>query len=788
MKRIEDKFCSIADSIRKRKGSTDPIQCCDFEKEIMSIGDGTVEVIPDGYEHVAGTKSINSNGKHDITNYKYVEVNVPVGDTIPEGSLVPEGTKVVTANGEYDIKEYASLTVNVPTPEGYILPTGTKIVTSNGTYEIKEYDKVTVNVPIPDGYILPAGTKVISANGTHYVDQYSMVQVNVPIPTGYIIPSGTKSITSNGIHDVKDYANVNINVNTGVPEGYIKPEGTSYVTKNGEYDVTDDKKVIVEVPSGVKTEQEKTVTPSKEYQYITANDPTTQALSKVTVNPIPSEYIVPEGKLEITQNGQHIVKNYEYVQVNVQGETVQAVTVQGTKNFSITENNMDIYPDENYDAMAHVRVSFDPTKIGPRPTGNIKVTEVGTHDIQNYATVTVEHTDRLDVTSNGVHNVANYGSVNVNVPSEACDVVYKNTVVPNTGTIEKLYFNGNLSVEEVVSILSTLTYIETPFLQYPLYPILFSSDGTPVVFAVKDNSNYEINIAYDLANQVFDRIFLSYDSNDGNKAGFHKTECEINKSVISEYSGLPIGFENSKLSGLVSVEKILNGEDITLGGEFKARHLHITENGEIDLKSTYFDNKEMPTKINVNIPNNGIKLTPTIISQYGGWKYKFMGIYTGGTLNQNMTYNEELTNMVKELASYLDIDTTDYHIMNSSYTTLRDYDINDDTWTFDYLGLHRGQEQMGDTIYGWRIALYIPPIMISEMLSGKYSCIQARFEIVERPTSDAITCCYMATDDTYNGWVLKGYQNDSVYTPITTKNEVHIIDENIFATQLLYSD
>lgn len=39
MKRLKDKFCSIADAIRVRKGKVDPINCCDFEEEILTIGD-----------------------------------------------------------------------------------------------------------------------------------------------------------------------------------------------------------------------------------------------------------------------------------------------------------------------------------------------------------------------------------------------------------------------------------------------------------------------------------------------------------------------------------------------------------------------------------------------------------------------------------------------------------------------------------------------------------------------------------------------------------------------------
>lgn len=132
---------------------------------------------------------------------------------------------------------------------------------------------------------------------------------------------------------------------------------------------------------------------------------------------------------------------------------------------------------------------------------------------------------------------------------------WQSTVVPNDAYVEKVYFNSNLTVDEVVNILSTLTYYQTPFLRFPIYPILFSATGSPVVFAVRADMGekgivYEINIAYDLANSVYDRIFLSYEAEVS--AGFYKSECNINENVINDYSGIPIGIENSKLKSLVS--------------------------------------------------------------------------------------------------------------------------------------------------------------------------------------------------------------------------------------------
>lgn len=64
------------------------------------------------------------------------------------------------------------------------------------------------------------------------------------------------------------------------------------------------------------TLQEKTTTPTQETQNITPNE-NYDGLSKVTVNPIPSEYIIPSGTYNITENGEYNIKQYEEVNVNV---------------------------------------------------------------------------------------------------------------------------------------------------------------------------------------------------------------------------------------------------------------------------------------------------------------------------------------------------------------------------------------------------------------------------------------------------------------------------------------
>ena len=73
--------------------------------------------------------------------------------------------------------------------------------------------------------------------------------------------------------------------------------------------------------------QTKTVTPTTSQQVVSP-DSGFDALSQVTVNAIPSQYIIPTGNLAITENGNNInVSQYATVSVNVSGGTSKNVQV-----------------------------------------------------------------------------------------------------------------------------------------------------------------------------------------------------------------------------------------------------------------------------------------------------------------------------------------------------------------------------------------------------------------------------------------------------------------------------
>ncbi len=142
-------------------------------------------------ELVSGTRSITSNGTGiDVTNYKYVDVNVSGG-----GGITPTGTINITSSGTTRVYEYEYASVAAGTAG---TPTVTKGPVSNNSIT------VTPSVTNTSGFI-QGGT--VSGTGAT-VSASELV-------------SGTKSITANGNGiDVTNYQSVNVNVSSGggIPE------------------------------------------------------------------------------------------------------------------------------------------------------------------------------------------------------------------------------------------------------------------------------------------------------------------------------------------------------------------------------------------------------------------------------------------------------------------------------------------------------------------------------------------------------------------------------------------
>lgn len=101
--------------------------------------------------------------------------------------------------------------------------------------------------------------------------------------------------------------------------------------------------------------QEKTITPTKAIQEVVP-DYGYDGLSKVTVEAIPDEYIIPKGTKDIASNGVYNVKEFVNANVNVPDKKL------GTK--SITQNGTYRATDDGLDGYSEVNVETE--KFSPR--------------------------------------------------------------------------------------------------------------------------------------------------------------------------------------------------------------------------------------------------------------------------------------------------------------------------------------------------------------------------------------------------------------------------------------
>lgn len=121
-----------------------------------------------------GTTTLATSGKYCDRDIE-VNVNVPV----PSEYIIPSGTKSITSNGTHDVKAFESAEVNVPVPSGYIKPSGSKSITENGTHDVTNYASAVVNVP---------------NKATQFTNLYD--PANVVLKTVSNCSSGTASFTS----------------------------------------------------------------------------------------------------------------------------------------------------------------------------------------------------------------------------------------------------------------------------------------------------------------------------------------------------------------------------------------------------------------------------------------------------------------------------------------------------------------------------------------------------------------------------------------------------------------
>ena len=184
-------------------------------------------------------------------------------------------------------------------------------------------------------------------------------------------------------------------------------------------------KIISEGYRPPQYEGEYEVIPTKETQALETNGYLLK--NDITVQPIPDEYVIPEGTKNIVTNGEHDVKDFEKVDVDVPIPDGY-VKPQGVKEI-VTNGDHDVTEVKT----ARVNV---PNKIPDgyiKPSGTKQITQNGTHDVKQYESAEVnvpipegyiKPQGTKQITQNGEHDVNSYQKVNVDVPNEIPEGYY----------------------------------------------------------------------------------------------------------------------------------------------------------------------------------------------------------------------------------------------------------------------------------------------------------------------------------------------------------------------------
>ena len=170
--------------------------------------------------------------------------------------------------------------------------------------------------------------------------------------------------------------------------------------------------------------QEKEVIPTKEKQEIVP-DKNYDGLSKVIVDKIPDEYIIPTGNIEITKNGIYNVREKETANVNI------PMLKLGTKN--ITSNGTYKASDDELDGYSEV---------------NVKTSGV---DINDYFKPTIAAATNLERT-NGINGIIKKIPDTITISGDSCAGMFQYcaaiTTIPLLDTskvtdMRKMFYNCN---------------------------------------------------------------------------------------------------------------------------------------------------------------------------------------------------------------------------------------------------------------------------------------------------------------------------------------------------------
>lgn len=230
--------------------------------------------------------------------------------------------------------------------------------------------------------------------------------------------------------------------------------------------------VTVNVPSDINN-QNKGITPTESVQILTP-DSGYSGLGRVTVEAIPSQYIVPTGTYSVTTNGSYNIASYAAVDVNVPvGSTINNQDISITP----TESEQTLTASSGYTGLGTVTVgAISSTYVGSGITKNPTLTASGatvTAPAGYYTTAAAktissatQATPTISVNSAGLitasaTQAAGYVVAGTKTATSQLSVQSATTITPTASTQTAVtsgkYTTGNITVAAVPAETTTIT-------------------------------------------------------------------------------------------------------------------------------------------------------------------------------------------------------------------------------------------------------------------------------------------------------------------------------------------